>query len=382
LTEKKNHRGVYENPKGSGVWWIHYYDAASRRHREKIGAFQSAVDAYLDRKLQIRNGSFVAPGRKDKVSFIDLLDAALAAKKGRVSERSYSVDVDRSKLLREAFGKLRAQDVTPELIEEEFQKLRDRGLSGSTINRYRSLLSSVFSFAVKKRKFPANPVRSVDRYPENDPRVRWLDDGEEAALRKVMREGGAYLRGKDRVVCAPCRHNEARLDLALNTGMRRGEQFGCKWDQVDLERNILTIYGKRKPDGRRRRFIPLNSAARAALVELHSQSAGSRFVIPDARREGQADWTRWFEDCVKAAGIENFRWHDLRHTFASRLAMKGVPIPQIQQLLGHTNITQTMKYAHLSPGHLRDAVDALNIRPEGTATKRPLVAGERSRKKR
>lgn len=357
----RTHRGVYEDPKKPGTFCIHYYDAAGRRHRERIGKYQAAVDAYVERKLQIRSGTFTPPGRKDKTTFLDLLDAALAAKQGRMTTQAYQSDTYRAKPLREAFGHLRAEHVTPELIDQEFQKMRSSGLSGSTVNRYRSLLSSVFSFAVKKGKFPVNPLARVQRYPENDPRVRWLDDDEEKALRRQIKQTDPQ--------------REPLFDLALNTGMRRGEQWNLKWDCVDLERAILTVYGKRKPDGRRRRFVPINQPARSALERLHQQSKGSAYVSPRGRSSGERDWSEWFEGCVKMAGLENFTWHDLRHTFASRLAMKGVPLPEIQELLGHTTIMQTRKYAHLSPGHLRSAVDKL-----ATATKQPATRRGRRRK--
>ena len=148
--------------------------------------------------------------------------------------------------------------------------------------------------------------------------------------------------------------HEAEFDLALNTGMRRGEQYGLTWDRVDLERGILTVYGKTG-----RRFVRINSVARAAILHLHSVSNGSKFVCPDKQREDQKDWRTWLDHACDSAKIDNFLWHDLRHTFASRLVMAGVDLRNVQELLGHRTIITTQRYAHLSPDHQRANVEKL-----------------------
>ena len=350
----RRHRGVYEHPRGSGCWWIHYYDGAGRRRREKVGRYQRAVNLYLRRQIEKREGHLPPAGRRQGPAFADLADLAMAAKKPRLAARSYSTDQSRLRRLKELFAGLKAAQVTPGVIEEKFQALHAEEFSTSTINRYRALLSSVFSFAVQTGQMTANPVRRVKGYPESDARIRFLSADEEEALRQAIVERFAQ--------------GEAEVDLALHTGMRRGEQFDLRWDQVDLERGLLTVFGKRKPSGERRRFVPINRAARAALEKLYAQSAGSEYVCPGRRRPVQTDWRRWFEECAKSAGILNFTWHDLRHTFASRLVMAGVDLASVQKLLGHRSITTTMRYAHLSPGHLLAAVEKLNSTATPTAT--------------
>jgi site-specific recombinase XerD len=186
----------------------------------------------------------------------------------------------------------------------------------------------------------ANPVSRVPRYKENPSRVRFLSDDEELALRKSIQKNYP--------------ERETEIDVALNTGARRGEQFLLTWDKVDLQNAILELNGKTGP-----RTIEINSVCRRALMKLYETSNGSRFVCPETKREGQRDWRRWFKECVEDAKIDNFTWHDLRHTFASRLVMAGVDIRTVQELLGHKNITQTMKYAHLSRSHTRRAIEKL-----------------------
>jgi len=355
LTRAKPHRGVFEDARRTGVWWIHYYDAAGKRHREKIGAHQDAIDAYIERKVQIRGGTFTPPGRKDQIGFKQLMEEALNYKKLRIAPRSYVTDRERSKLLLEMFGGVRAQQVTPQLIELKFQRFLGTDISGSTVNRYRSLLSSIFSYAVRMGKLPANPVARFQRYKENEHRVRFLAADEETALRKAIVARDPRL--------------EPLFELALYTGIRRGEQFSLQWQNIDLGRGIVTVTGKTG-----RRFVPVNTGARAAIEKLYAASNGSAFVCPAAKRLGQRDWSRWFEDCAREAKIDNFTWHDLRHTFASRLVMEGVDLSTVQKLLGHRSIVTTMRYAHLAPTHLQAAVERLCAKPTPTAIKQPSAA--------
>jgi len=187
MKEKPKHRGVYEHPAGSDIWWILYYDAAGRRHREKVGRWSAARDAYIQRKGEIRTGAFITPSRKDRISFRALAELCLAGKKGRLAPLSHHNDSLRLVKLLKQFGTMSAVAVTSELIDAALRKMKETK-SGSTVNRYRSLLSSIFSFGVKTGRVEKNPVSNVPKYKENDFRVRFLQADEEAALRKQVRE--------------------------------------------------------------------------------------------------------------------------------------------------------------------------------------------------
>lgn len=264
----------------------------------------------------------------------------MAAKKIRLQPSSYEKDSQRLKPLLKEFGSTPAGEVIVEKINAFLATLKTEARSGSTVNRYRSLLSSIFAFGVRNAVLVVNPVSRVDRFRESEPRIRFLDAGEEKSLRAAVRAQSA--------------EHEAEFDLALHTGMRRGEQYGLTWDRVDLERGILTVYGKTG-----RRFVPINSAARAAIEQLWRASNGSKFVCPDKRRDDQQDWRRWLVQACETAKVDNFRWHDFRHTFASRLVMAGVDLRSVQELCGHRSIVTTQRYAHLSPDHQRANVEKL-----------------------
>jgi site-specific recombinase XerD len=121
--------------------------------------------------------------------------------------------------------------------------------------------------------------------------------------------------------------------------------------------------------------VPINSVAKKALETLSKSRNGSPYVCAGSdQREGR-DWERWFEGCLGEANITDFRWHDLRHTFASRLAMAGVSLRTLAELLGHKTLAMVMRYAHLAPAHLRDAVERI-APPSDTATDTSAAAAE------
>lgn len=248
----------------------------------------------------------------------------------RLAESSHQTDQIRLKLLLATFGRRPAQEITPSDIDKFLADLIESGRSPATANRFHALLSSIFSLAVRNGRVELNPCKRVSRLKEAPGRVRFLNEEEERKLRGAIR----FL----------CPDREPEFDLALHTGLRRGEQFGLRRDGVDLERGILTVQGKTG-----RRYVPINSVARAALEKLLARSDGE-FVCRE-KRVGQRDWRLWFERCVSFVTIDDFHWHDLRHTFASRLVMAGVDIRSVQELLGHKSIVMTMRYAHLSPAH-------------------------------
>ena len=107
------------------------------------------------------------------------------------------------------------------------------------------------------------------------------------------------------------------------------------------------------------RHVPINSVAERTLKTLSQNRNGSEYVCSGSNVRKGRDWERWFEQCVREAGIANFRWHDLRHTFASRLVMAGVDLNTVRELLGHSDYQMTLRYAHLAPEHKAAAVARL-----------------------
>jgi len=337
-------RGVFELPANSNIWWIQYF-ARGRRHREKIGAKSMAVAMYHQRKTEIRLGLFVAPllRRTGPLTFADIVDDALEYSKLHHTQGYQHVADGLLATLRDWFQGRLAKEITPQDIDRELAKLVALGRKPATVNRYRAVLSLTFSVAVNNKKLESNPLRHVPPLKEQNQRTRILEEREELIL-----------RGK---IAELCPDKASEFDLALHTGMRRGEQYRLRWRDIDFGRSIITIPITKNGQPR---HIPMNSVARSALLALKAQRVSSEFVIRSNPRVTRSrDNRKWFELAVEAAGIEDLRWHDLRHTFASRLIIAGVHLRAIQQLLGHKSLNMTLRYAHLNDTQLRSAIERL-----------------------
>lgn len=215
-------------------------------------------------------------------------------------------------------------------------------ISAKTANDDVRRLHKICEDAVKEGLLKQNPCRGWKPLPEPPPRTRWLSSEEEERLKTAVKEDWFW----------------RLIEIAMFSGMRQEEQFGCKCSQILWESN--SIYLPRTKT-RKARHIPMSARLRAAVeaqVEL-----GKKWLCPNgslSNRLGQKTLYRKFNTALREAGIEDFVWHDLRHTFCSRLAMAGVPLRTIQELAGHARIETTERYAHLSKSHLHEEVKKLD----------------------
>jgi integrase len=189
--------------------------------------------------------------------------------------------------------------------------------------------------------------------------VRFLTGEEEKKLRKVIkRKWSCHL---------------AEFELALNTGVRKGSQYGLTWDMVDWKGRMLNIPQTKNEEPV---HVPLlNDAAMAALRVVCAQGDGRGRVFRSAKTgEPLENGRHWFDDALLEAGIKNFRWHDLRHTFASRLRMKRAALEDIADFLGHKSLTMTRRYAHLGPNKLHALVSLLKRSDPRSDTRQSAVS--------
>lgn len=339
-SEPKKARGIYEKVRGTGIWWVRYADANGKIRREKTGNKSAAIKLYYKRKTEVLEGKKLPEKlRARKVSFAELAKNALEYSKAH--KRSYRDDEVRMARLREWLGQRPAESVSPQKIER-WLLAKAEDLKPATLNRYRALLSLVYRLAMQNGKVQSNPARLVRQRKEENGRIRFLSTEEELALRAAIRKD--YL------------NREAELDLALNTGLRRSEQFGLTWDGVDFERRVLTVLRSKNGEAR---HIPLNDAAILALRSVEAYKNGSPYVFLASDGTRLCSPRFWFSAAVEAAGLKDFTWHCLRHTFASRLVMAGVDLRTVQELMGHKTIQMTVRYAHLAPQHRLAAVQRL-----------------------
>ena len=180
---------------------------------------------------------------------------------------------------------------------------------------------------------------------------------------KPLRENGARTRFLDKeeiqlLLNAASKEFRPILISALHTGMRKGEILKLIWPDVDFKNRIITVQDSKSG---KKRMIPMDNTLYESLRTLPTRFKRG-YVFPSPVKEGQPcyDLKRQFGNAVKKAGIENIRFHDLKHTFASHLIMAGVDLMTVKELLGHASITMTMRYAHLAPDHRSRAIKTLD----------------------
>ncbi len=345
---KRHTRGVFERPAGSAIWWVCYFDENGRKHREKIGPKALALKVYQKRKNEIQERRFFPERiRRKEVLLADMIDDYLARKKGRMKNFVNWARYGRN--WKTALGERTLRAILPGDVERCAARLRGKQLSDASVNRELTFLRCVFNVAIEDGMADTNPVLSKLFVKENNQRIRYLTDDEETKLRKAIGET-----------------EWPKVAFAFLTGFRQGNQFRLKWADVNFDTGTVRACKSKSGEDY---TIPMNDDLRALLAALPSRLR-SEWVFPSETGSTHLDaknyMHRVFSPAIKSAGITDFRWHDLRHTFASRLAMAGADIRTIQELMGHKTLAMTLRYAHLSPAHKLDAVQKLN-RPKTEA---------------
>lgn len=245
---------------------------------------------------------------------------------------------------------LRLDEVTIKQIELLRSQWIASGRKPSTTNRNITRLRGLFSRAVEWGFLEEHPLSKLKQMKvDRKGRVRYLTSEEEKALREALDKRNEI--SKD--------HLKPLVILSLNTGMRRGEVFNLKWSDIDLRNKVLTVEGDTAKSGQTR-HIPLNKEALSTLKNWKTKNNNEYGYVFPSKAGGRLDnvkksWT----NLLTQAKIGNFRWHDLRHTFASKLARKGVPLNTSRELLGHSDLAMTLRYSHLAPDIKAKAVDLL-----------------------
>lgn len=267
-----------------------------------------------------------------------------------------------------------------ELNAKRIEKLRSdwlaAGLKPSTVNRNVTRLRGLLSRAVEWGVLSEHPLAklkqlNVDkrgrvRYllPDEDQRLRSALDAREEKIRADRDNGNEWREARKKPLmpdlrkCEYADHLKPMVLVSINTGVRRGELFNLRWSDVDLMQKTITIEGDGTKSGQTR-YIPLNREVLATLKAWKKQSRKTNYVFPGKGGNRLDNVNSAWAALLKNAGIEAFRWHDFRHTFASRLAMAGIPLNTIRELLGHSDIQMTLRYAHLAPDVKAKAVELL-----------------------
>ena len=354
--------GSFEKAKGSGDWWIRYSDQFGHIHREKVGPKSLAQKAYAKRKTQIREGLFFPEklGQRKDMLFKDMAKLYLE-EHSKVNKRSYPSDCHVMVRLKQAFGEKALSEITVQDVERLKGRIAQE-VSVATVNRHLALLSGVFNKALAWKKTKANPVSEVKKFKENNERTRYLTEEEEPRLKAVFPE-----------------EHWSKVEIAYNTGLRRGEQFNLKWTDVNFHARTITIQDSKNGE---KGYVKMNDRVIEILRNLPSRLK-SEWVFPsetgDTPLNANNFINRVFDPALKdkKAKISDFRWHDLRHTFGSRLAMAAVDLRTIQELMRHKTIKMTLRYTHLSPTHTLEAVNKLCLTNQVGSTRTSTEENER-----
>ncbi len=242
-------------------------------------------------------------------------------------------------VLRHFAGK-RLADVSPFALEGYKRARVEQGVR-TGLNRELEALRNLYNRMVEWGKATDNPVRKVKRLKEPDGRTRWLAEEEIGRL------------------LAACNPQVRRAVVTtLHTGLRRQELLGLTVGDLDFARRTLMVRAAYAKNGERR-SIPINAVLTETLRPLIIGKAPDAPVFESRKGEPYRSLRTAFTTGCRKAGITDFRWHDLRHTYASHLVMAGVDLPTIKNLLGRKSIEMTLRYSHLSQDHKRQAQDRL-----------------------
>jgi len=340
-----------------GSWYVDFRFENQRYRRRspvqtKLGALRWETEL---RERLVDSGSIastdVAQAQSmDLSGFFPGWFETYVATNNKASEQKTKARTFRAHLL-PFFGDMPLDRIDPKSIEHYKAEKLAQGLKAKTINNHLTMLRKSLDCAVEWGYLDALP--RVRRLRVEPVAMDALSGGEVDKLERAAGE--------------PVWH--AAAVLALNTGLRRGELFALDWQQVDLERAQITVL-RSTSDGvtsstksHRIRYVPMNRGTQQLLLPLR-RSRGLVFHKENGDAFADSVTQRGLRRLCRAAGIRQIGWHKLRHTFATRLALQGTPIHVVKDLLGHADISTTMRYAHVQPSSLDQAV-ALLDRPVG-----------------
>lgn len=317
---------------GNPRYYLDYFD-----HGRRIQRVCRRATSFDDAYLELRRAVLKEPEKK-RAAFTAFADEYLEdyAKPGK---KSWKTDKGRLDKLKKHFRETDLRQITPMEIERFRSSLLSKGLEKSTTNRYIALIKRMFNLAIDEGYVETNPAKKVRLFSEAENlKERILSEEEETRLIENC-----------------CDHMKDIVTFGLNTGMRLGEILRLKWANVDMRSGMIRVEFTKSG---KTRIVPMNQTLRAMLSGLRKRGGEYVFTNPGSNDRFR-EIKRSFKTGCRKAKIEGLRFHDLRHTFASRLVRNGVDIGTLRKLLGHSTLLVTQRYVHSDEGMLRSAVGSL-----------------------
>jgi len=325
---------IYVRKSRSGIprYYLDYSDAGKRIQR-----VCKRASSFEDADHELRRVVSKEPEKK-RAAFCIFADEYLEDY-AKPTKKSWKADKVRLNKLKKHFKEMDLRQVTPMEIERFRSSLLTAGKKKSTTNRYLALLKRMFNLAIEEGYMESNPARKVRMFSEADNlKERILTDEEEQCL-----------------INSCCNHMRDIVTFALNTGMRLGEILNLKWANVDMKSGIIKVVFTKSG---KTRIVPMNQKLREMLSRPRKRGEEYVFTNPDSGNRFK-ETKRSFKTGCRKAKIEGLRFHDLRHTFASRLVRNGVDVGTLRKLLGHSSLLITQRYIHTDEQTMRMAVGSL-----------------------
>lgn len=336
---------VYERrtKKGKLRWYVDYRDESGKRKQELVGNAQNREEAViaLQRKVfeAFSRQNDVKP-RPKSISFDEFADLYLEDY-AKVNKRSWKADRSYLKSMRAVFRGMYLNEISSLHVEKYKAERLGQGVKHSTVNRCLAILKRMFNLAVEWGFLRSDHVGSIKLFSEKDNHKERILSVEEEKI--LLSECSAHLR--------------PIVVTALNTGMRKGEILNLEWSQVDLSGKRIRV---EKTKSGRTRFVDVNSvlAKELAVLKKKTENSGHVFVNSGTGRPF-VDVKKAFRGACRRAGIPDLRFHDLRHTFATRLVERGVDLITVKEILGHSTVRITERYTHSNQERKKKAVEVL-----------------------
>jgi len=339
-------KGIY---KRGSIWWITYVDADRVQHWKSTGSTNKTEAEYILHKAQTHIKEGKEPGILEQVKRKTAKHTfnALCVKYEEFCQnmrdaknRGYMIDQ-----LKAEFGGRTLRSISLADVESYQSRLLASDLKPATVNRRIACLKHMLHKSTDWEMLDNEAfakLKKVTHIQEDNTRLRYL------SVEEV-----------NRLISASPTPLKPIVTMAVNTGMRKGEILNLTWDRVDLKHGFIILGDDMVKTGKGRQ-IPINGLLMSVLKAAYvKRRLDIPIVFPSPSGAAYVAINVPFKSACRKAGIKDFHFHDLRHTFASQAVMNGADLPSVQKLLGHSNIAMTMRYSHLSKDHLSKTVNIL-----------------------